>query len=406
MESTAPYSPAQNGIAERLNRTLLEHARAMIFAKQAPKILWPEAVAYACYIKNRTPTRALGADMTPFEAFFGKKPDIRRLEEFGKKCWVQVPDQRRTKLEPKSEQHIFTGIAPHAKAWRFYNVHTRHIQTSRNVIFDDIDNAIHPVPEDDDLVVGPPAGNTTKAAQPVPTPASAAAPPVEAAAVPVAVEPKADPRRSTRIAGRPVPDYRHMHEGERALSATEIVTEPASYAEALRRPDFPMWQKAMETEMEQHAEVGRWTLVELPAGKNVVGSQWVYAAKTNAEGTFDLGKARVVAQGFTQRPGMDYFEVTSPVVKLDSLRLILAIAIQKGWEIEMMDVKGAYLNSTLDEEIYMRQPDGFNDGSGRVLKLHRAIYGLKQSGRSWYKKLTTVLPLTQHRFLTHKLGML
>ena len=88
---------------------------------------------------------------------------------------------------------------------------------------------------------------------------------------------------------------------------------------------------------------------------------------------------------------MDYFEVTSPVVKLDSLWIILAVAIQNGWAIEMMDVKGAYLNSTLDEEIYMRQPDGFNDGSRCVLKLHHEIYGLKQSGWSWYKKLTTVL---------------
>ena len=88
---------------------------------------------------------------------------------------------------------------------------------------------------------------------------------------------------------------------------------------------------------------------------------------------------------------MDYFEVTSPVVKLDSLWIILAVAIQNWWAIETMDVKGTYLNSTLDEEIYMCQPDGFDDGSGHVLKLHRAIYGLKQSGRSWYKKLTMVL---------------
>ena len=88
---------------------------------------------------------------------------------------------------------------------------------------------------------------------------------------------------------------------------------------------------------------------------------------------------------------MDYFDVTSPVVKLDSLWLILTIAIQKGWEIKMMDVKGAYLNSTLDEEIYMRQLDSFDDKLGHVLKLHQAIYSLKQSGCSWYKKLMTVL---------------
>ena len=138
------------------------------------------------------------------------------------------------------------------------------------------------------------------------------------------------------------------------MSATEIVTEPLSYAEALKREDFAIWREAMEVEMRQHAEVGTWELAELPAGKNLVGSRWVYAAKTDAEGTFELGKARLVAQGFMQCPRMDYFEVTSPVVKLDSLQIILAVAIQNGWAIEMMDVKGAYLNSTLDEEIYMR----------------------------------------------------
>jgi transposase InsO family protein len=93
MESSAPYSPAQNGIAECLNCTLLEHAHAMIFVKKAPKILWPEAIAYARYIKNRTPMWALGADTTPFQALFRKKPNIGWLEEFGKKCWIQVPDQ-------------------------------------------------------------------------------------------------------------------------------------------------------------------------------------------------------------------------------------------------------------------------------------------------------------------------
>ena len=144
MESTAPYSPAQNSIAERLNHILLEHARAMLFAKQVPKMIWPEAVAYACYIKNRTPMQALGMDTIPFEVFFGRKPNIGRLEEFGKKCWVQVPDQRHTKLDLKSEQHIFTGIALNAKAWRYYNVHMCHIQTFCNIIFDATDNAVHP----------------------------------------------------------------------------------------------------------------------------------------------------------------------------------------------------------------------------------------------------------------------
>ena len=145
MEQTAPYSPAQNGIAERINRTLLEHARAMIFSKNISKNLWPEAVAYACYIKNRSPTRALGNNMTPHEVFYNKKLNIARLQEFGTKCWIMVPEQRHTKLDPKAEQHIYTGIAENAKAWRYYNTWSKVIQISRNIIFNKGDTNIYPI---------------------------------------------------------------------------------------------------------------------------------------------------------------------------------------------------------------------------------------------------------------------
>jgi hypothetical protein len=91
-----------------------------------------------------------------------------------------------------------------------------------------------------------------------------------------------------------------------------------------------------------------------------------------------LGKARVAAQGFTQCHGMDYFDFTSPVINLKSLRIMLALAIQNAWAINMMDIEGAYLNSIPGEEIYMCQPEGFDDESGRVLKLYQAIYGLKR----------------------------
>ena len=90
-----------------------------MFAKNLPKLLWPEAVAYTNYIKNQSPTKALGTGIMPYETFFGKKPDVSQLEEFGTKCWVTVPDQLRRKLDPKAEEHIFIGIAKHTKAWKY-----------------------------------------------------------------------------------------------------------------------------------------------------------------------------------------------------------------------------------------------------------------------------------------------
>src|SRR6266481_6361086 len=126
-------------------------------------------------------------------------------------------------------------------------------------------------------------------------------------------------------------------------------------------------------------------------GWTAIRCRWVYAVKTTSDGDFEKAKACLVTQGFTQRPRMDYYDITSPVVKFDSIRTILAMANHLDWEIKIMDVKGAYINSILNEEIYMAQPDHFNDGSGHVLKLVRSIYGLKQAGRMWHQKLCHIL---------------
>ena len=142
LDVTTPYSPSQNGIAERLNRTLVKHARAMLHAHNLPYFLWTEAVAYATYLKNRSPTRAIKDFKTPDEVFWKTKPNVNNLQEFGQKCWVLQQDGKRSKLDPKSRQFIFTGIAQGTKGYRYYNSTTRQILTSRNVVFSlDIEEA-------------------------------------------------------------------------------------------------------------------------------------------------------------------------------------------------------------------------------------------------------------------------
>jgi len=159
----------------------------------------------------------------------------------------------------------------------------------------------------------------------------------------------------------------------------EIVTEPKNLKEAEGQLDWPIWKQAMKIEMDQHKEIGTWELVNLPSERTAISCRWVYAVKTTPNSDSEKAKAHLVTQGFTQRPGMDDYDITSLVVKFDSIRTILAVANHFDWEIEMMDVKGAYLNSILDEEIYMAQPDQFDDTTGHVLKLVWAIYGLKQA---------------------------
>jgi hypothetical protein len=104
-------------------------------------------------------------------------------------------------------------------------------------------------------------------------------------------------------------------------------------------------------------------------------------------GELDKYKARLVAKGYSQIPGMDFSQMFSPVVCLETIRVILALAVNFGWELMQMDVKGAYLNGNLEEEVYMLQPDGFGDGTNKVCHLIKTLYGLKQAGREWNKVL-------------------
>lgn len=124
-------------------------------------------------------------------------------------------------------------------------------------------------------------------------------------------------------------------------------------------------------------------LVELPPQRKAIKNRWVFARKTNAEGKTVKYKARLVAKGFSQRPGIDYTQTFAPVARYTSLRYILALSAELNLHLTQMDAVSAFLNGPLEEEVYMDQPPNFNDGTNRVCKLKKSIYGLKQSGRNW-----------------------
>ncbi|KAJ3473570.1 hypothetical protein NLI96_g12937 [Meripilus lineatus] len=147
LQSTAPYSPAQNGVAERLNRTLIEHVRAMLLQHDLPKMFWEDAAIYANYLRNLSPTRALKGT-TPYEVFFGKKGSVEDLQEFGTNCWVLIPDSKRSKLDAKSEKFTYLGISESGAGYKYFHKPTRQVLTSRNVEFDripDPDTVIQPI---------------------------------------------------------------------------------------------------------------------------------------------------------------------------------------------------------------------------------------------------------------------
>ena len=144
--------------------------------------------------------------------------------------------------------------------------------------------------------------------------------------------------------------------------------------------------------MDSLLKAGTYSLVLRPAGVNVVGCKWVDKEKLLPDGSIKL-KSRLVAQGFTQRPGVDFYETHSPTVRLDSLRGLLALAAHYDWEVHHMDVKAAYLNGKLNETIYMRQPKGFEvpGKEDMVCLLHKGLYGLKQAGRAWHQTIDPAL---------------
>ncbi len=171
--------------------------------------------------------------------------------------------------------------------------------------------------------------------------------------------------------------------------------EPCSLAEAKRRPDWPLWEKAISEELATLKTAGTWRLEEAPPGANVIGSKWVFKAKKDAVGNIARYKARLVAQGFSQIGGVDYDNTYAPVAKLTSSRTIIAMANRLGLVLHQVDIKGVYLNRVLhdDEVLYMKQPPGYAaPGLGtRVLRLQKALYGLKQARRRWYQTFTTLL---------------
>ncbi len=178
-----------------------------------------------------------------------------------------------------------------------------------------------------------------------------------------------------------------------ANDLTADINEPVNIDEAFSGEHSTEWKRAADSEFNSLIENDTWELVPLPEGKNIVGNKWVFKVKRDESGCVQRYKARLVAQGYSQTEGVDYNEVFSPVVRNTTIRSLLALSNAKNWEAHQMDVKTAFLQGNLEEEIYMRQPDGYvnEEYPNHVCKLKKSIYGLKQSARCWNNAIDTFL---------------
>ena len=400
---TIPKTPEQNGVSERLNRTLVETIRCMLADSRLPHKFWAEALSTAAYLLNRSPTKALH-NKTPFEAWFGKQPNVNHLRVFGCSAYVHIPKDERKKLDPKAKKCIFLGYGALRKGYRLYDRKTSRILHSRDVVFNELSRGYdsegekqlievegfseepEEVPEQEarESVAeadGDPHGVEPNGDETEEDPVSEEEEPED---VPVPV-PVPVPRRSTRENQNQKPNYL----GDWVFTAAGLQKEPQTVEEAMGSAEKEWWKAAMQKEMESIYSNDVWDLVELPNNRRPVGCKWVFKRKTKANGSIERYKARLVARGFSQKQGLDYDETFSPVIRFESFRSLVAVAVQKGLKLHQLDITAAFLNGHLEEEVFMDQPEGFKvEGKEHlVCRLKQSLYGLKQSPRCWNSTL-------------------
>nr|AAP46197.1 putative gag-pol polyprotein [Oryza sativa Japonica Group] len=196
-------------------------------------------------------------------------------------------------------------------------------------------------------------------------------------------------RRSQRERRSAIPNYYDVYLGENIGK----VDDPTSFKEAITSEHSSKWLEVMDDELKSMSHNGVWDLVEIPKGSKTVGCKWVYKTKLDSKGKIERFKARLVAKGFSQREGIDYNETFSPVSKKDSFRIVMALVAHYDLELHQMDVKTAFLNGELHEDVYMAEPEGFvMEGKDHLAcKLKKSIYELKQASRQWYLKFDEII---------------
>jgi transposase InsO family protein len=391
---TVAYSPQQNGVAERRNRTICEMGRSMLIEKGMPVTFWAEAVNTAVYIQNRCYTTSV-AEKTPFEAFTGRKPGVKHLKVFGCLCYTHIPASLRQKWDSKAGKGVFVGYGSCEKGYRIYDLKTEKIVLSRSVIFSEdkawnwkgkLMNQIHlSFNHEGGIIEGENLEEHTSEIQPDNVEHCNQNPVVEESAKKIdSVNSQQSSPSSTPVKLKTLEDiYARCH---------MCIIEPENYQEAA---GDKAWQEAMKEELEVIEKNNTWELVERPSDKPVIGVKWVYKTKLHLDGSVQKHKARLVAKGYAQKSGIDYNETFAPVARLDTIRTLIALAAQKGWKLFQLDVKSAFLNGVLEEEVYVEQPEGFEvkNAGHKVYKLKKALYGLKQAPRAWYSEIDTYLSM-------------
>lgn len=416
---TVSYTPEQNACAEREMRTIVEAARTMLHSNGLPLNIWAEAVNTAVHVLNKTGTSSV-PDKTPYELWHKKIVPIDNLKVFGSTVYTHIPKEKRKKLDKKAEKCIFVGYSENVKGYRVYNPENRCVKLVRDVYFNEKDvvssfengqNAEIDVAEreEGEIVI------RLSLKENVNDDASDENDPNVSGETIISLDDSHESDESFQststttnedddvetnaicdVTLRNVLDSRTRSQNEKNVAGlcycdTAFLTlseEPRTYREAMNSEDSEKWKFAMDDEFNSLKKNSTWDLVQLPSNYNIIDNKWVFKKKQKPDGTLDRYKARLVVRGFDQVHGVDYSETFSPVVKYTSVRSIFALAAAQKMKLKQFDIKTAFLYGDLKEDVYMRQPIGYEDGTNKVCKLKRSLYGLKQASRCWNEKFT------------------
>lgn len=438
-DTSVAYTPEQNGYIERDIRTIFEAGRTILIESKLPESLWAEAMNTAVYVLNRTCNHK--SDRTPYELWMGSKPSVKHLRKFGQEAIILKPDHERKKLESKGEKVRFVGYTNRVNTFRFYCPEDGSLLVRCDATFleerkdkagaqrwkakgknkDRQGESITVIDKQSDAI----GIDIIESEESSKTQGSSKDDSTQCPGIGTGGKQEAD--RGERsdlidigcdedqldIGSNPEPLYenvpRNLYRGfhtrrppemfqERLrsqkhakLTTIEGETDPNSYREAMKRSDKRLWRQAMQEEIDSLLENKVWVLVDRPRGANIVTNRWVLRIKRKPSGEIERYRARLVARGFSQKEGIDYNETYAPVVNTTSVRLLLAHAAVEKLRIAQFDVKTAFLYGSLDELIYMEQPEGFEQDRTKVCMLKRSLYGLKQAPRMWNKELTNFL---------------
>jgi hypothetical protein len=308
---------------------------------------------------------------------------VAHLKVFGCDAFVHVPTEKRSKLDNKAIRCIFIGYKEGMKGYKLWNPASRRIMYSRDVVFREFrgnfehEEVVHT--ENNPNIIWFELRNEEYDSD-------------ESIEFEEEVEQMTPVVKSSEKVKKPVERY-SSPEFRFSFMLTTINDEPKSFSEAVDLVEGKLSKDAMVEEMESLYKNETWDLVKLPSGRNHVGSKWVFTKKMNDVGQVKKFKSRLVVKGYSQVEGVDFSEIFSPVAKLTSIRILMSLAVTLDLDIEQMDVKIVFLHGDLEEEIYMRQPEGFvvKGKQELVCKIKRSIYGLKQSPRMWYHNFYTYI---------------